>query len=84
MWQINDSRIHRFFFFYENATVFIFKKMKIPKSCIQFLYSNPFFLDTKNENWIQIQSQTSFLIVSPTKNWKKKKMNIILNMNDDI
>ena len=54
--------------FYENATVFIFKIMKIPKICIQFLYSNPIFLDTENENGIQIQSLTSFLVVNPTKN----------------
>ena len=56
--------------FYENATVFIFKIMKIPKICIQFLYSNPIFLDTENENGIQIQSLTSFLVVNPTKNLK--------------
>ena len=54
--------------FYKNATVFIFKIMKIPKICIQFLYSNPIFLDTENENGIQIQSLTSFLVVNPTKN----------------
>jgi len=30
--------------FYENVIVFIFKKMKTSKSCIQFLYSNHFFL----------------------------------------
>ena len=54
--------------FYEIATVFIFKIMKIPKICIQFLYSNPIFLDTENENGIQIQSLTSFLVVNPTKN----------------
>ena len=61
-------------FLYENVIVFIFKKMKTLKNCIQFLYSNPFFFffffDTKNENWIQIQSQTRFLVVSLTKNWK--------------
>ena len=47
MWQASDSRTHGFDFF---------MKMKTPKSYIQFLSSNPTFLDAKNENWIQIQS----------------------------
>ena len=45
-----------FFFLYENVTIFIVKKMKTSKNCIQFLYSNSIFLDTENEIWIQIQS----------------------------
>lgn len=54
--------------FYENINVFIFKKIKIPKSYIQFLYSNLFFY-IKNENWIQIQiqSESSFWVVGPQK-----------------
>ena len=32
-----------FLIFYENIIVFIFKKMKTSKSCIQFLYSNSIF-----------------------------------------
>ena len=42
--------LNRFDFFYKNATIFIFKKMKTSQSCIQLLYSNPIFLDTSNEN----------------------------------
>jgi len=38
---------------------------KIPKAAAD---SNPIFLDIENENIIQIQSQTSFLVISPTKN----------------
>ena len=45
-WQL-DPQI---WFFYENATAFIFKKIKTPKSFIKFLYSNLIFLDTENEN----------------------------------
>ena len=40
---------------------------KIPWAAAE---SNPIFLDIENENKIQIQSQTSFLVVDPTKNWK--------------
>ena len=55
----------------ENVNVFICKKMKTLKSWIHFLYSNLFFL-TKNKNWIQIQSQISFLVWVP----QKLKINI--------
>ena len=48
--------------FYKNATVFIFEKKKTPKSCIQFLYSNPicfFILKIQTE---YKYNQTSFLV----------------------
>ena len=38
---------------------------KIPKAAAD---SNPIFFNIENENRIQIQSQTSFLVVGPTKN----------------
>ena len=38
---------------------------KIPKAAVD---SNPIFVNIENENRIQIQSQTSFLVVGPTKN----------------
>ena len=60
------------FIFFKNATVFIFKKTKIPKNCIYFLYSN-FFL-TKNKNGTQIQNQTSFLVLNSTKTENKYKI----------
>jgi len=49
MGQVSVSGTHRFelFFFNENIIVFIFKKMKTLKSCIQFLYSNSFFFNWK-------------------------------------
>ena len=77
MWQVSNSETHKFDFLTKNVTVFIFKKMKTPKNCIHFCIQILFFffLNTenekwkmKNENWIQIQNQTSFLVVGPTKN----------------
>ena len=52
--------------FQENET----RKKVIFIFCIQIL----FFFNTKNENWIQIQSQTSFLMVGFTKTENKYKI----------
>ena len=72
MWQVSDSDTRRFDFFQKCCCIHFQENENTKK-----LYSNPilwilksYFMDTKTENWIQIQSQTSFLMIGPTKNWK--------------
>ena len=67
---INSTQTSSFFFFYKNATVFIFNEYENGKKVYSFFIFKITFLEIENENWVQITKLNQFF--NGESHWKLK------------
>ena len=67
---INSTQTLSFFFFYKNATVFIFNEYENGKKVYSFFIFKITFLEIENENWVQITKLNQFF--NGESHWKLK------------